>query len=98
MILFFSVPPEYSPSLQKYAVVEESNVTVNFQLDALPRVSEFTWLRNGVRLSSTSDRVLSAGGIAFNFIKRTDSGMYTVTATDRLGSSSATLDMTVYCT
>ena len=70
---------------------------ISFRLDALPRVTNYFWTRNGDPITSTARRRLTANGVTFTSIRREDTGVYTVTSVDRLGNGSATLSINVYC-
>ena len=70
---------------------------ISFRLDALPRVTNYFWTRNGDPITSTARRRLTANGVTFTSIRREDTGVYTVTSVDRLGNGSAMLSINVYC-
>lgn len=93
----YSVPPLYDPPSQQFTVIEGFVTTISFQLDALPRVTNFFWTHNGEPITSSAKRRLTANGVTFTSIRREDSGVYTVTSVDRLGIGSARLTIDVYC-
>ena len=98
IILSYTVPPQYIPATQQFTVIEGVSAEITFQLDALPRVTSFSWTRNGAPLTSNSRITLTANRISFpSSIRREDSGNYTVTSVDLLGNGSASLSIDVYC-
>ena len=91
------VPPRYEPDTANFAVMDGSSPRIYLNIDAAPRISDYTWEKDGERITSNGRVSLTVNSILFNPVSRSDSGEYTVIATDNRGTGSATITLDVYC-
>ena len=91
------VPPRYEPDTANFAVMDGSRPRIYLNIDAAPRISVYTWEKDGERITSNGRVSLTVNSISFNSVSRSDSGEYTVIATDSKGTGSATITLDVYC-
>ena len=77
--------------------MEGSSPYIELELDAAPRITNFTWTKDNVEITSTPCLILGVNTLKFNPVSRQDSGQYLITANDELGSGNATISLDVYC-
>ena len=77
--------------------MDGSRPGIYLNIDAAPRISDYTWNKDGERITSNGRVSLTVNSISFNSVSRSDSGEYTVVATDSKGTGSAIINLDVYC-
>ena len=94
-LLFFSnlVTPEYSAFDANQQVDTGYTFFLNLSLDARPQVNNFSWTRNNVPYIGN----VTATSIFIAKANRSDAGNYMVTATNDVGSTNTTFNLTVFC-
>ena len=97
LLLCELVPLRYEPETANVAVMDGSSPRIYLNIDAAPRISDYTWEKDGERITSNGRVSLTVNSISFNPVSRSDSGEYTVIATDSKGTGSATITLDVYC-
>ena len=93
-------PPTYTFELV-YEGIEGQSLLITLGLEGntldFPSPDTFQWSFNGQALSGSSDIILTENTIEFLTLDRTNSGNYTVVATNSAGSGSATFSVVVFC-
>ncbi|XP_061539337.1 LOW QUALITY PROTEIN: hemicentin-1 [Phycodurus eques] len=89
------VPPVISSETQKYLAPVDSSVMLQCHSDGVPPPS-VTWHKDGQPLGeSVRQRVLGSGSLQIAFIQPGDTGRYTCTAANAVGSTSLEMSLTV---
>ena len=73
------------------------NIQINVTIDANPFPSFFTWSRNDVPITSSSNVALTATSITFTTVQRDNAGTYTVYSNNTAGDGSTTFELIVQC-
>ena len=94
---FHPVAPNYTSPGPQTVTEDDKNVRIDVSLDANPFPSFFTWSRNGVPITSSSNVALTANSITFTTVQRDNAGMYTVYSNNTAGSGSTTFEVIVQC-
>ena len=105
-------PPTVNPVVPPRLVVLETNrniwfdntnnthLFINVTYDPGNPRGLLQWRRNGVRLSSRMDprvTILSQGGLSIRSVRPSDRGLYTVSASNSIGTSSESFSIFIRC-
>ena len=94
---FHSVPPNYTSPGPQTITEGDTNTQINVTTDANPFPSSFTWSRNGVPITSSSNVALTESSIRFTTVQRNNAGMYNVYSNNTAGGGSTTFELIVQC-
>ena len=89
--------PNYTSPGPQTVTEGDTNVLINITIDANPIPSFFTWSRNGLPITSSSNVALTATSITFTTVQREDAGTYTVYSNNTAGDGSTTFELIVQC-
>ena len=99
-IILFLVPPNYINSTGDQEISIGNGFSVIFNLEAQPIMGDnftYTWTKNGVPFTSSSNVAITATSLSITSAECSDNGLYSVTATNPLGSDSVSFRLTVLC-
>ena len=91
------VTPEYSFSQPKYDGSEGDFFSVSASIAANPAPTDFTWSQNGNELQSTSTLTLTSTSLQIMSLQRMDTGVYSISGSNTVGTGSGQFKLTVFC-
>ncbi|XP_053098888.1 hemicentin-1 isoform X3 [Hemicordylus capensis] len=90
------VPPAIKPHPEEYVIIVDKPATLLCESEGYP-APQIAWHKDGQQIiESMRQRILSTGALQFAFAQPSDTGRYTCTATNVAGSSSSSMELTVY--
>ena len=93
----FIVAPIITPVTQTFVAEENMPFTVTVTVSANPQQTGYFWEDNVQRLSNSSRVSLSLTYIRFMRALREDAGIYTLSVTNMVGTSTFSFNLTVAC-
>ena len=91
------VAPNYTNVPADQEVNKTSSLALNFQLEAQGDNFTYNWTKNGVQFISNINVTVTAASISITSADCSDNGLYSVTATNHLGSDSVSFRLVVLC-
>ena len=95
IFIILDAPVYEDPGVQNQT--EGLNLTVKLELGANPSPQMYTWYKDGKPLANDSRVMFGVDYIKFSPAMREDSGIYTVKATNDIGSGNVTFEVDILC-
>lgn len=93
MNFFFSDEPRIQT--EPWSITTKTGANINFHCTGAP-VVEYTWYKNGSRVSSKNDLFVSSfGTLSVNNVKKSDDGVYVCVAKSKKSFAVATVSLNV---